>query len=121
MAKCLIADDSKVIRMLLSRIMGSIGFDAVEAEDGEEVVELCLSQEPDLIIMDWFLPSLEGIDVLYKIRNQLKIKQPKIVFCSSMIDVEKIRQALDGGADDYIMKPFDEEIITSKLACLGML
>lgn len=121
MPKCLIADDSKIIRMLLAKIMNNLNFETFEAEDGEEVVELCQIRETELIIMDWRLPVLEGIDALYKIRNIKKIKQPKVIFCSSLTEVEKIKEALDGGADDYIMKPFDEEIIYSKLAILGLL
>lgn len=120
MAKCLIADDSKVIRMILSKIMNNLKFDVIEAEDGEEVVELCETNEPELVIMDTKLPILEGIDALYKIRNMQRITQPKIVFCSSVTDPERIREALDGGADDYIMKPFDEEIIVSKLEILNL-
>ena len=65
MAKCIIADDSKIIRMLLGRIMSNLHFEIIEAEDGEEVVELCEINEPDLVIMDWRLPVLEGIDALY--------------------------------------------------------
>ena len=120
MAKCLIADDSKIIRMLMSKIMGNLGFEVLEAEDGEEVVELCQLNEPDLIIMDYRLPVMEGIDALYKIRILRLEKQPKVMFCSSLIELDKIREALDGGADDYVMKPFDEEIIISKLAILGL-
>ena len=120
MAKCLIADDSKIIRMLMSKIMGNLGFEVLEAEDGEEVVELCQLNEPDLIIMDYRLPVMEGIDALYKIRSLRLEKQPKVMFCSSLIELDKIREALDGGADDYVMKPFDEEIIISKLAILGL-
>ena len=67
MAKCLIADDSKVIRMILSKIMSNLKYDIIEAEDGEEVVELCETEEPDLIIMDTKLPILEGLDAMYKI------------------------------------------------------
>lgn len=121
MAKCLIADDSKIIRMLLTKIMSNFGFEVLEAEDGEEVYESCVQNQPDLIIMDYSLPILDGIDVLYKIREDLKIKQPKIFFCSSINNTENIRQALNGGADDYIIKPFDEEIIATKLAIVGML
>ena len=69
MAKCLIADDSKVIRMILSKIMSNLKYDIIEAEDGEEVVELCETEEPDLIIMDTKLPILEGLDAMYKIRE----------------------------------------------------
>ena len=105
MAKCLVADDSKIIRMLFAKIMGNLGFDVTEAEDGEEVVEQC---------------QLNGIDAMYKIRNSRLEKQPKIIFCSSLLDIEKIEEALDGGADDYVLKPFDEEIIISKLSILGL-
>lgn len=120
MPQCLIADDSKVIRMILSKIMNNMKYDVIEAEDGEEVVELCETKEPDLIIMDTKLPILDGIDAMYKIREMQKIKQPKIIFCSSITDPERIREALDGGADDYIMKPFDEEIILSKMEILNL-
>lgn len=121
MAKCVIADDSRVIRMLLSKIMANLGFDVVEAEDGEEVVEAVGLNEPAVVIMDWRLPVLDGIDALYKIRSLKKIPQPKIMFCSSITDPDKIDDALSGGADDYIMKPFDEEIIISKLEILGLI
>ena len=119
--KCIIADDSKIIRMVLSKIFNNLGFSVLEAEDGEEVLTLCEKEEPSLIIMDWRLPIIDGIDVLYKIRGEYKFRQPRIIFCSSMIEPDRIREALDGGADDYLMKPFDEEIIVSKLKILGMI
>jgi two-component system, chemotaxis family, chemotaxis protein CheY len=120
MPKCLIADDSPVIRMLLVKIMSNMHFEMLEAEDGEETVEIVELQEPDLIIMNSQLPILDGMDVLYKIRSSKHLKQPKIIFCSSVKDVDSIRDALRNGADDYLMKPFDEEIIISKLGILGM-
>ena len=118
--KCLIADDSRIIRMVLAKILSNLGFEVEEAEDGDEVIEKCLKTEPDLVIMDWWLPVIDGIDVLYKIRDDKNIRQPRIVFCSSNADPEKISEALDGGADDYLMKPFDEEIIKAKLIILGL-
>lgn len=121
MSSCLIADDSRVIRLLLSKIMSNLGFSVLEAEDGEDVIELAQTRELDLIIMDWNLPVLEGIDVLYKIRSLRLMKSPKIVFCSSASDLDKISQAIQGGADDYIIKPFDEDIVASKLTILGLL
>lgn len=121
MTKCIIADDSKIIRMLLVKIMENFGFEVHEAEDGEEVLELVLEQEPELVICDWNLPVMDGIDVLYKLRSDKKITQPKFMFCSLVTDTSKMRQALDGGADDFVMRPFDEDIIASKLAILGLL
>ncbi len=121
MKKCIIADDSKIICMLISKIMSNLGYEVIEAEDGEEVVEMCEREEPELIIMDTKLPILDGLDAMYKIRDMLRINQPKIIFCSAVNDPERIKEALDGGADDYIMKPFDEEIIVSKLEILNLL
>lgn len=119
--KCLIADDSQIIRMVLAKIFSNFGFDVEVAEDGDEVIEKCFAIEPDIIVMDWWLPVIDGIDVLYKIRNDKRIRQPRIVFCSSNNTPEKIAEALQGGADDYLMKPFDEDIIKSKLIILGLL
>ena len=121
MASCLIADDSKVIRLLLAKIMVNLGFSVIEAEDGEDVIEQTQLQEPDFIIMDWNLPLMDGIDVLYKIKS-LKLRvRPKVIFCSSSADLTRIEQAINGGADDYIIKPFDEDIISAKLTILGLL
>lgn len=121
MAKCIVADDSRIIRMLLVKIMQNFAFEVIEAEDGEELLELCAQKTPDLIISDWTLPVIDGIDVLYKIRGDRKLPQPKFVFCSTMNDIDNIQMAMDGGADDYILRPFDEDIISSKLVILGLL
>ena len=121
MATCLIADDSKVIRLLLSKIMSNLGFSVIEAEDGEDVVEQTQIKEPDLIIMDWNLPVLDGIDAFYKIKELKLERTPKVIFCSSVSDPERIAQAINGGVDDYIMKPFDEDIVSTKLTILGLL
>ena len=119
--KCLVADDSQIIRMVLAKIFTNFGFEVFVAEDGDEVIEKCLAHEPDIVVMDWWLPVIDGIDVLYKIRNDKRIRQPRIIFCSSNSNPDKIAEALQGGADDYLMKPFDEEIIKNKLIILGLL
>ena len=121
MPKCLIADSSRMIRTLLSKTMKNFAFDTIEAESGDDVYELCLSESPDLIILDYNLPILDGIDVLYKIRGNNEMKQPKIFFCSSSDEVAKLKLSVQGGADDYIMRPFDEDIIASKLAIINFL
>ena len=121
MPKCLIVDDSNVIRMLLSKIMGNFGYEVLEAEDGEEVLKIFDSEYPELIILDWYLPRMSGIDALIRLRSIKDIKRPYVIFCTSVVDVIKMREALMAGADDYIMKPFDEEIIASKLSILGLI
>ena len=115
MPRCLIADDSKTMRMLLIKIMENFGYTVEEAEDGEDLLEQCTADMPDLIISDWNLPLIDGIDVLYKIRSNRTVRQPVFMFCSYIKDTEIIKQALKGGADDFIMRPFDEDIIAQKL------
>ena len=115
MPRCLIADDSKTMRMLLIKIMENFGYTVEEAEDGEDLLEQCTADMPDLIISDWNLPLIDGIDVLYKIRSNQNIRQPVFLFCSYIKDTDIIRQALKGGADDFIMRPFDEDINAQKL------
>ena len=121
MANCIIADDSKIMRMLLSKIMSNFGYTVFEAEDGEDLLQSCGKITPDLIICDWQLPLIDGIDVLLKIRSDKKVKQPVFIFCSYINDVEIISQALKAGADDFIIRPFDEDIIASKLKILKTL
>lgn len=112
---CIIADDSKIMRMLLSKIMNNLGYNVIEAENGDELIRNYMNIQPDLVISDWELPLIDGIDVLYTIRHDKKIKQPIFMFCAYVKDTAIISQALDGGADDFVMRPFDEDIIASKL------
>ena len=121
MKKCIVADSSDLIRLLLVKILTNFGFEVFDADDGEEVIELTRQHSPSLIIMDWNLPIFEGIDVLYKIRSNKNLVQPKIIFCSNITDSLKINLAIQNGADDYIMRPFDEEIISKKLAILDLI
>lgn len=121
MPSCIVADDSKIMRMLLSKIMENFGYTVDEAEDGEDLLEQCAENMPDLIISDWQLPLIDGIDVLYKIRSDKKVKQPVFMFCSYLKDRDIMEQAVAGGADDFIMRPFDEDIIASKLKMIRFL
>lgn len=112
---CIVADDSKIMRMLISKIMENMGYKVSEAENGDELFQLYMNMQPDVIISDWELPLYDGIDVLYKIRSDKKIKQPIFIFCAYTKDINIIKQALQAGADDFIMRPFDEDIIAGKL------
>lgn len=112
---CIVADDSKIMRMLISKIMENMGYKVSEAENGDELLQLYMNMQPDVIISDWELPLYDGIDVLYKIRSDKKIKQPIFIFCAYTKDINIIEQALQAGADDFIMRPFDEDIIAGKL------
>ena len=112
---CIIADASPIMRKLIAKIISNFNCNAVEVENGDELLKNCLSKQPDLIISDWELPLIDGADVLYSIRNAANIKQPIFMFCAYIKDIGVIKQALDSGADDFIMRPFDEDVIATKL------
>lgn len=120
MKTCIIADESKVIRMVSKKIMESLLFSVVEAEDGEEVLELCDKQIPDLILLDIKFQTLNGLGVVKRIKDQYHDQGPKVIFCSSVNEKEKIAKFLENGADEFIMKPFDSDILKSKLVILGL-
>ncbi|HEY8573901.1 response regulator [Phenylobacterium sp.] len=119
MKTCLLVDDSRVIRKVARRILEDLGFDVAEAGDGAEALAWCRAMMPDAILLDWNMPVMGGLDFLKRLRQEPGGSIPKVVFCSVENDLDRIREALDGGADEFIMKPFDGEIMASKLAAAG--
>ncbi len=121
MASCLIVDDSRVVRAVARRILEELQLDVREAENGRVALDRCNDGMPDLILLDWNMPVMDGLTFLRTIRAEPLPRQPKIVLCSTQRDIAHICEALDAGADEYIMKPFDQEIMYSKLVETGIL
>lgn len=121
MKSCLIVDDSRVVRMVARKILQDLSFEIVEAEDGKKAIEACLKQMPDAILLDWNMPVMNGIDFLRALRSSPGGLEPKVVFCTTENDLAHIQEAMGAGADEYIMKPFDSEIIQSKFEQVGLL
>lgn len=119
MKTCLVADDSAVIRLLARRLLEAGGYQVREAADGAEALAACEEDMPDVLLLDWRMPVMNGLDCLSRLRVMPGGDRPKVVFCSVETSRDMIRQALDAGADEYVMKPFDGEILTSKLALAG--
>jgi two-component system chemotaxis response regulator CheY len=120
MKHCLVVDDSRVIRKVACRILSDLKFETDEAEDGLAALAACRLRMPDVILLDWSMPNMNGIEFLRSLRRELKGDRPVIVFCTTENDVAHITEALGAGADEYIMKPFDRGIIEAKLAEVGM-
>lgn len=118
---CLVVDDSRVIRKVSRRILEDLGFEVAEAGDGVEAMAWCSAVMPDVILLDWRMPAMDGIEFLRRLRAEPAGCVPKVVFCSVESDIARIREALDAGADEYIMKPFDGAIVAGKLAAIGLL
>ncbi len=120
--KFLLADDSKTIRRLLKTYLGSMGFeDLVEAQDGEEALEMLKAEIPDVLILDWNMPKKSGIEVLKSAREEGEFKELKILMCTSMSEKENVIEAIKAGANNYMTKPFSEDILKEKLGALGII
>ncbi len=121
MKTCLIVDDSKIVRKVVRRIVEALGFAILEAENGKEAVDLTKANTVDVIILDWNMPVMDGMECMLQIRADAGISQPKIIFCTTENEFTKIQQAIMNGADEYVMKPFDEAIIAGKMVQLGLI
>ena len=121
MKTCLVVDDSSVIRKVARRILEGLEFQIAEAENGEEAVEACRLQIPDAILLDWNMPKMDGYDFLRVLRRLPGGDRPKVVFCTTENDVAHIARALHAGANEYIMKPFDRDIVEAKFQEVGLI
>ena len=119
MKSCLVVDDSKVIRKVARHILETLHFAVEEAEDGRQALTRCQARMPDVVLLDWNMPVMGGIEFLRTLRQQEGGRQPKVVFCTTENDAAHIRAAIDAGADEYVMKPFDRETLESKLQIVG--
>jgi two-component system, chemotaxis family, chemotaxis protein CheY len=120
MKSCLVVDDSKVIRKVARHILETLDFSVNEAGDGQEALTACQAAAPDVILLDWNMPVMSGIEFLRELRQTELPHRPKVVFCTTENGVAHIRAAIDAGADEYVMKPFDRETLESKLQLVGV-
>jgi two-component system, chemotaxis family, chemotaxis protein CheY len=121
MKHCLVVDDSRVIRKVACRILEDLSFVTEEAEDGAAALRQCRLRMPDVILLDWHMPNMSGIEFLRVLRGEQIGRHPIVVFCTTENDVAHITEALGAGADEYIMKPFDRSIVEAKLSEVGLL
>ena len=121
MRTCLVVDDSRVIRKVARRILEDIGYEIAEAADGVEALAWCRASMPDAILLDWNMPIMDGYEFLGNLRRMPGGDAPKVVFCTTENDVAHIARALHAGANEYIMKPFDKDIVAAKFQEVGLL
>ncbi len=115
MRTCLVVDDSRVIRKVSRHILESLDFTVEEAENGKLGLDKCVEAMPDVILLDWNMPVMTGIEFIVHLRQVPGGDKPKVVFCTTENDVAHIREAISAGADEYVMKPFDHETLQIKL------
>ncbi|HUG62344.1 MAG TPA: response regulator [Methylomirabilota bacterium] len=121
MKHCLVVDDSSVIRKVARRILEDLAFTITEAEDGQQALDVCRQHMPDAILLDWNMPVMDGLEFLVELRKLDHGQAPKVVFCTTENDVAHIARAIRAGANEYIMKPFDREIVEAKFHEVGLI
>ena len=121
MRRCLVVDDSRVIRKVARRILEDMRFEIEEAADGLEALQACRRHMPDAILLDWTMPVMSGIDFLRGLRKADGGQTPIVVFCTTENDIAHIQEAIGAGANEYIMKPFDKDIIAAKFQEVGLI
>jgi len=117
---CLIVDDSRVIRRMAADILKGLGLRTAEAEHGGKAVEFCRTTVPDMVLLDWNMPEMDGITCLRELRAMNLEPRPVVVMCTTENGMSKIREALEAGADEYIMKPYDQSVLLDKLMQVGL-
>ncbi len=121
MKSCLVVDDSRVIRTVARRILESLEFQVDEAANGNDAMVSCRNAMPDAVLLDWNMPEMNGIEFLKSLRAEPGGGEPIVLFCTTETELENIREAMTAGANEYIMKPFDSEILHAKLSQVGLI
>jgi two-component system chemotaxis response regulator CheY len=122
--RALVVDDSRATRMILRKILESIGFEVEQAENGRVALELLQSwvpyDVPDLALVDWNMPEMNGLELIEVVRDLQDFDAMKIIMCTTETEVSQMTLAMLSGANEYVMKPFTADIIVDKMALVGL-
>ncbi len=117
---CLVVDDSRVVRKVARRMLENHGYAVEEAEDGAKALDAVRAHMPDAVLLDWNMPVMNGIEFLRALRQEFGPEHPPVVFCTTESDLSFVERAIEAGAQEYIMKPFDEDILMGKFEQVGL-
>ena len=123
MGTALVIDDSRAIRMILGRTLNRFGYEVCSAANGREALDMIVAQNLDLsvILVDWNMPEMNGLDFVKAIRADPKYCDVPLMMVTTETEIEQMYRALEAGANEYVMKPFTDEVIADKLRLLGVL
>lgn len=116
MKSCLVVDDSSVVRKVARRILEDLDYIVDEAEDGQEAFDKCRQEMPDAVLLDWQMPVMSGLEFLKLLRAYVGGQGPRVIYMVTENDVGQVALALKAGATDFMMKPFDRDILEGKFA-----
>ena len=119
--KVLVVDDSRAIRGIISKHLVALGFEVLEASGGvEALTQLKHLGRDDLVLLDWNMPEMNGFDVLRRIRTEKEYDELRVMMVTTESEMNQVARALDAGANEYLMKPFNREALVEKLVLLGI-
>lgn len=119
--RALIVDDSRAMRSILSGILADLEFEVEQAADAEGAYEILTADESfDLVLVDWNLPAMNGLELVKLLRQRTELADLRLMMVTTETELGRVREALEAGADEYIMKPFDKEMLLEKLTLLGI-
>jgi len=120
MPQALVVDDSRAVRMILAKHLTALGYAVSAASDGAEALAL-LQDGLSLVLVDWNMPRMNGLEFVQRVRADPKFARLKIMMVTTETEVDQMVKALASGADEYVMKPFTQEILADKLRVLGLI
>jgi len=119
--KAIVVDDSRSMRAIISKQLRDLGFEVQEAQSGQEALaRLHENKKTDLVLLDWNMPDMDGFEVLSLIRSEPAHKEVRVMMVTTESEMSQVAVALEAGANEYLMKPFDREALVEKLILLGM-
>ena len=117
--RALIVDDSRAMRLIHGRILGELGFETVDAENGREALRRVAAAGPlDVVLLDWNMPEMNGYDLLVALRAGSATRSLPIIMVTTETETAQVVRALEAGANEYIMKPFTKDVVRDKLDLL---
>lgn len=117
---CLVADESLMVRRVAARIIRDFGYEVVEAKTGLDALDAARMRLPDVVLLDWSVGGMRADAIIEGIRSESGGADVRVIFCTADRRVERITEALAAGADEYVMKPFDSDILESKFTLAGL-
>jgi two-component system chemotaxis response regulator CheY len=120
--KAVVVDDSRAVRMILGRHLRELGYEVREAGNGQEALAIIAEERTaiDLILADWNMPVMNGFELLRTLREDSGLASIKVIMVTSEAELDQMAAALEAGANEYIMKPFNREILVEKLELLSV-
>ncbi len=120
--KALVIDDSRAVRMILARTLIRLGFEVLQTADGCEALEVLDGHRDEirLALVDWNMPRMNGLDFVKAVRSDTRNANIALIMVTTETQVEQMVAALEAGANEYVMKPFTDDIIAGKLRLAGI-